>query len=148
NTNHADHQQKGEYFTSKIHEQPKSLSDIHRSNGCTTLFSTIENARNTANAIQSHLSHELTMEYTQQSQPISSITDHQRQHQYSIENRLDASRQLLTSTLSTINASTAHIIILTSDVNTNHHRNFDYNNSLSSTIVTITNNLNEFSKEI
>ncbi|CAF5134524.1 unnamed protein product, partial [Rotaria magnacalcarata] len=74
--------------------------------------------------------------------------DHQRQHQYSIENRLDASRQLLTSTLSTINASTAHIIILTSDVNTNHHRNFDYNNSLSSTIVTITNNLNEFSKEI
>ncbi|CAF5187880.1 unnamed protein product, partial [Rotaria magnacalcarata] len=74
NTNHADHQQKGEYFTSKIHEQPKSLSDIHRSNGCTTLFSTIENARNTANAIQSHLSHELTMEYTQQSQPISSIT--------------------------------------------------------------------------
>ncbi|CAF3354839.1 unnamed protein product [Rotaria socialis] len=148
NANHADHHQKGEYFTSKIHEQPKSLSDIHHSNGCTTLFSAIENARNTTNTIQSHLSHELTMEYTQQSQPVSSIMDHQRQHQYSIENRLDASRQLLTSTLSTINASTAHIIILTSDVNTNHHRNFDYNNSLSSTIVTITNNLNEFSNGI
>ncbi|CAF3598756.1 unnamed protein product, partial [Rotaria sp. Silwood2] len=70
------------------------------------------------------------------------------QHQYSIENRLDVSRQILTSELSTINASTAHIIILTSDINNNHRRNIDYNHSLSTAITTITNTLNEFSKEI
>jgi talin len=70
------------------------------------------------------------------------------QHQLSTENRLDISRQLLTSELSTINASTAQIIILTSDINDYHHRNFDYNHSLSTAISTITNNLNEFCKEM
>ena len=67
------------------------------------------------------------------------------QRQWSTENHLDLSRQLLTSELSTINASAAHIIILISDLN---HRNFDYQHLLSTAILTITNNLNEFCKEI
>jgi talin len=70
------------------------------------------------------------------------------QPQWSIENRLDASRQLLINELSIINASTAQIIILTSDINNLHHRNFDYNHLFSTSILTITNNLNEFCKEI
>jgi talin len=73
------------------------------------------------------------------------------QEEYSIENRLDVSHQLLTSELSAINASTAQIVILTSDIN-NHQqinrRNSEYNHSLGAAISTITNNLNEFCKEM
>ena len=49
-----------------------------------------------------------------------------------------------------MNASIAHIIILTSDVNPNHqrHQPFDANHSFSTAIATITNNLNEFCKEM
>ncbi|CAF2832485.1 unnamed protein product [Rotaria sp. Silwood2] len=146
-TNHSDHQQQGNYFSSQIYEQAKSLSNNQHTNDGTMLFSTIENARNTTYTVQSQLARELQMEqHTQQTQSLSSIMDNQ--HQYSIENRLDVSRQILTSELSTINASTAHIIILTSDINNNHRRNIDYNHSLSTAITTITNTLNEFSKEI
>lgn len=69
-----------------------------------------------------------------------------------MENRLDVSRQLLTSELSAINAATAQIIILTSDI---HQQRFDsnrrtseYNHSLGAAISTITNNLNELCKEM
>ncbi len=73
------------------------------------------------------------------------------QQEYSIENRLDVSHQLLTSELSAINASTAQIVILTSDINNNqqlNRRNSEYNHSLGAAISTITNNLNEFCKEM
>jgi talin len=70
------------------------------------------------------------------------------QQQWPMENRLDVARQLLTSEISTINASIAQIMILTSDINNNQRRNFDYNHSFSTAISTITNNLNEFCKEI
>lgn len=73
------------------------------------------------------------------------------QHEYSIENRLDVSHQLLTSELSAINASTAQIVILTSDINNNqqlNRRNSEYNHTLGAAISTITNNLNEFCKEM
>ncbi|CAF4681847.1 unnamed protein product [Rotaria sp. Silwood1] len=146
NANHSDHQQQEDYFPSQIHEQSKLLSNSHHNNDGTMLFSTIEYARNTINTVQSQLARELQMEQTQQTQSLSSIMDNQ--HQYSIENRLDVNRQLLTSELSTINASTAHVIILTSDINNNHRRNLDFNYSLNKAITTITNNLYEFSKEI
>lgn len=62
------------------------------------------------------------------------------------------SRQLLTSELSAINASTAQIVILTSDGNHPqqpiNRRNSEYNHSLGAAISTITNNLNEFCKEM
>jgi talin len=70
------------------------------------------------------------------------------QQQWSIENRLDVSRQVLTSEISAINASTAQIVILTSDINNCHRLNIDYNHSIDTAISTITNNLNEFCKEI
>ena len=68
-----------------------------------------------------------------------------------MENRLDVSRQLLTSELSAINASTAEIVILTSDAN--HYQQVnrqhpEYHHSLGAAISTITNNLNEFCKEM
>lgn len=65
-----------------------------------------------------------------------------------MENRLHVSRQILIGALSTINASTAHIIIITSDTSTNSHRNFDFNHTLSTAVKSITTNLNEFSNEI
>ena len=73
---------------------------------------------------------------------------------YSIENRLDVSRQLLTSELSAINAATAQIVILTSDIHQQQQRldvsrrTSEYNHSLGAAISTITNNLNEFCKEM
>jgi len=70
------------------------------------------------------------------------------QHQLSKENRLDASRQLLINELSTMNASIAQIIILTSDINNHHRQNFDYNHLFRIAILTITNTLNDFCKEI
>jgi len=73
------------------------------------------------------------------------------QQEYSIENRLDLSHQLLTSELSAINASTAQIVILTSDITNNqqlNRRHSEYNHSLGAAISTITNNLNEFCKEM
>lgn len=68
-----------------------------------------------------------------------------------MENRLDVSHQLLTSELSAINAATAQIVILTSDININqqaNRRNSDFNHTLGAAISTITNNLNEFCKEM
>jgi talin len=70
-----------------------------------------------------------------------------------MENRLDVSRQLLTSELSAINAATAQIVTLTSDANHHHqksvyHRNSEYNHSLGAAISTITSNLNELCKEM
>ncbi|CAF3755907.1 unnamed protein product [Rotaria sordida] len=144
---HQQQQQQQDYIPSQIHEQPKLLSNNHHSNDSIMLFSTIENARNIINTVQTQLARELQIEHTQQTQSLSSMMDHQ--HQYSIENRLDVSRQLLANKLSIINASTAHIIILTSDINNNHRRNYiDYNHSLNTAITTITDNINEFSKEI
>jgi len=73
------------------------------------------------------------------------------QEEYSIENRLDVSHQLLTSELAAINASTAQIVILTSDLCQNQKSNSkyaEYNHSLGAAISTITNNLNEFCKEM
>ncbi|CAF1156243.1 unnamed protein product [Adineta steineri] len=138
-TNHSDHRQQQEgYFVSQIHEQPKSSPDNHSNK---ILYSTIENARNTVTNSQSQLARE-----TQQTQSLSSMMNNQQQ--LSIENRIDISRQLLTGELSTINASTAQIIILTSDINNCHRRNNDSNHSLSTAISTITNNLNEFCKEM
>ena len=75
----------------------------------------------------------------------------ENQQEYSIENRLDVSHQLLTSELAAINASTAQIVILTSDINNNqqlNRRNSEYNHALGAAISTITNNLNEFCKEM
>lgn len=68
-----------------------------------------------------------------------------------MENRLDVSHQLLTSELAAINASTAQIVILTSDINNNqqlNRRNSEFNHALGAAISTITNNLNEFCKEM
>lgn len=68
----------------------------------------------------------------------------------SIENRLDVSRQLLTSELSVINASVAQIINLTSDSHNTpiNRRASEYNHSLGAAVSTITNNLNEFRREM
>lgn len=68
-----------------------------------------------------------------------------------MENRLDVSHQLLTSELAAINAATAQIVILTSDINNNqqlNRRNSEFNHALGAAISTITNNLNEFCKEM
>ncbi|CAF1241967.1 unnamed protein product [Rotaria magnacalcarata] len=140
-------QEQEEYFGSQIHEQPPLSTILHSGASGTVLYSSIENARNTVNSAQSQLAHELQMEYAQP--PLSSLID--TQQEYSIEDRLDVSHQLLTSELSAINASTAQIVILTSDINTNqqtNRRNSDYNHSLGAAISTITNNLNEFCKEM
>ncbi|CAF3470464.1 unnamed protein product [Rotaria socialis] len=140
-------QEQEEYFSSQIHEQPPLSTILHSGTSGTVLYSSIENARNTVNSAQSQLAHELQMEYAQP--PLSSLID--TQQEYSIEDRLDVSHQLLTSELSAINASTAQIVILTSDINTNqqtNRRNSDYNHSLGAAISTITNNLNEFCKEM
>ena len=63
---------------------------------------------------------------------------------------MDVSRQLLTSELAVINASIAQIVILTSDPHqiSSNRRNSDYNHSLGAAISTITNNLNEFCREM
>ncbi|CAF4735686.1 unnamed protein product [Rotaria sp. Silwood1] len=146
---YADHEQE-DYFTSQIHEQPPLSSILQGGTGGTVLYSSIENARNTVNSAQSQLARDLQMEYVQP--PLSSLIDNQQE--YSIENRLDVSHQLLTSVLSAINASTAQIVILTSDFNNNNNnqqfnrRNSDYNHSLGAAISTITNNLSEFCKEM
>ncbi|CAF4072990.1 unnamed protein product, partial [Rotaria sp. Silwood2] len=144
---YSDHEQE-DYFTSQIHEQPPLSSILQGGTGGTVLYSSIENARNTVNSAQSQLARDLQMEYVQP--PLTSLIDNQQE--YSIENRLDVSHQLLTSVLSAINASTAQIVILTSDFNNNNQqfnrRNSDYNHSLGAAISTITNNLNEFCKEM
>ncbi|CAF0858226.1 unnamed protein product [Rotaria sordida] len=145
---YSDHEQ-DDYFTSQIHEQPPLSSILQGGTSGTVLYSSIENARNTVNSAQSQLARDLQMEYVQP--PLSSLIDNQQE--YSIENRLDVSHQLLTSILSAINASTAQIVILTSDLNNTNNqqlnrRNSDYNHSLGAAISTITNNLNEFCKEM
>ncbi|UJR28105.1 hypothetical protein I4U23_009360 [Adineta vaga] len=140
-------QEHDDYFVSQIHEQPPLSSILHGGSGGTVLFSSIENARNAVNYAQSQLARELQMEYTHQ--PTASLMDDQQE--YSIQDRLDVSQQLLTSELSAINASTAQIVILTSDPNHNqqlNRRNSEYNHSLGAAISTITNNLNEFCKEM
>ncbi|UJR21334.1 hypothetical protein I4U23_024428 [Adineta vaga] len=139
-------QQQEGYFISQIHEQPRISSDNHSNHTNTILSATVENARNTIHTAQSYLTRELPIDFNQQNQSLSSMMSNQ--NQWSTENRLDVSRQLLTSELSTINASTAQIIILTSDMNSPHRRNDDSNHSLSTAISTITNNLNEFCKEM
>lgn len=55
----------------------------------------------------------------------------------------------MTSELSAINASTAQIVILTSDAGTGQQRSgSEHNHSLGAAISTITNNLHEFCKEM
>ncbi|CAF0901956.1 unnamed protein product [Adineta ricciae] len=136
-----------DYFVSQIHEQAPLSSILHGGSGGTVLFSSIENARNAVSYAQSQLARDLQMEYSHQG--TSSTMDNQQE--YSMQDRLDVSQQLLTSELSAINASTAQIVILTSDIHNNqqlNRRNSEYNHSLGAAISTITNNLNEFCKEM
>ncbi|CAF1239126.1 unnamed protein product, partial [Adineta ricciae] len=141
-TNSSDQLQQQEgYFISQIHEHPRISSDNHSNHNNTLLCAAIEHARNTVHTAQSQLARELPFD-----QSLSSMMNNQSH--WSTENRLDVSRQLLTSELSTINASTAQIIILTSDVNNPHRHHDDSNHALSTAISTITNNLNEFCREM
>lgn len=58
---------------------------------------------------------------------------------------IDVSQQLLTGQISAINACTAQIILLTSDV---HQNSDDIQSSLAAAVSMMTSNLNEFSKGI
>ncbi|CAF0836753.1 unnamed protein product, partial [Didymodactylos carnosus] len=127
-------EQEAEYFTQANERYLESMHPMdYPSSRRKTLFTTIENARNSIHTAQSQLARELHLEY---------LHPHPDEQQWSRENRSDVSRQILGSELCAINASTAQIVTLTSD----QHRSDEH--SLGAAISTITNNLYEFCKEM